>query len=358
MRKIRIVLPIGLILLTLLMLGNVTWGVQAQSSLTSNHSHADELPSTTLPTIPSTLMPTDEKASTRISMQTSTSFLGGEVWINPGLPGAAEILSPGQELDALSGYSFAGDIEVSFEGGAWINLYDCTDTVPCTPDDSPTGTAFIVTSNGWRVRAPWGAALWRTPQDNQLARVVCDTLVQGCETGCTGGVWAFQVGANGTIDPNPDFTSGLVSACVDPTHTPTPTSITSPTSTSIPTPSPTASNTQPQIAFETNRDGNHEIYVMSTSGSGQTNLTNNPAIDVDPTWSSDGTRIAFGTDRDGNGEIYIMNPDGSGVSNLTNSVGWDYDPAWSPDGTRIAFVSDRNGNPEIYVMNADGSKSG
>ena len=40
-----------------------------------------------------------------------------------------------------------------------------------------------------------------------------------------------------------------------------------------------------KIAFESDRDGNYEVYVMNADGSGQTNLTNNPAMDASPTWS-------------------------------------------------------------------------
>jgi Tol biopolymer transport system component len=50
-----------------------------------------------------------------------------------------------------------------------------------------------------------------------------------------------------------------------------------------------------------------------------------------------------------------MNADGSGQINLTNNPAADDVPSWSPDGRRIAFASDRDGNREIYVMNADGS---
>jgi hypothetical protein len=74
-----------------------------------------------------------------------------------------------------------------------------------------------------------------------------------------------------------------------------------------------------------------------------------------PSWSPDGTKIAFTSNVDGNDEIYVMNSDGTGVTRLTNSAASDSDPAWSPDGLRIAFMSDRDGNQEIYVMNADGS---
>jgi len=113
------------------------------------------------------------------------------------------------------------------------------------------------------------------------------------------------------------------------------------------------------IAFNSYRDGNGEIYVMNADGSGQTNLTNNAADEREPAWSPDGTKIAFGTDRDGNYEIYAMNPDGSGQTNLSNNPAYELWPAWSPDGTKIAF-SRRvlNVEPwgfEIIVMNVDGS---
>jgi TolB protein len=110
-----------------------------------------------------------------------------------------------------------------------------------------------------------------------------------------------------------------------------------------------------QIAFQTDRDGNWEIYLMNVDGSGPVNLTRNGSADRLPNWSPDGRMIAFTSDRDGNDEIYVMNRDGGDVKRLTTDTAQDSYPSWSPDGKEIAFQSTRSGNMDIFVMNSDGS---
>ncbi|MEW5826238.1 MAG: DUF5050 domain-containing protein [Candidatus Bipolaricaulota bacterium] len=125
------------------------------------------------------------------------------------------------------------------------------------------------------------------------------------------------------------------------------------------------------ILFETDRDGDAEIYVMNPDGSQPTNLTNHDGLDSGPVWSPDGTKIAFETNRDGNWEIYTMNADGTEQTNRSEDAGYDGFARWSPDGAKIAFVTDREStsppllsatpklilpgyNLEIFVMRADG----
>ena len=111
-----------------------------------------------------------------------------------------------------------------------------------------------------------------------------------------------------------------------------------------------------RIAFESNRDGNWNIYVMDTDGSNPTNLTHSAGDDRDPVWSPDGQRIAFESNRDGNWDIYVMDTDGSNPTNLTHSAADDKDPVWSPDGQRTAFESTSSDSGwEIYVMEVDGA---
>ena len=111
-----------------------------------------------------------------------------------------------------------------------------------------------------------------------------------------------------------------------------------------------------KIVFQSDRDGNYEIYTMNWDGSEQTRLTYNNYRDHWPSWSPDGKKIVYSNNGDGNAEIYIMNSDGSEQTRLTNDNSEDIQPSWSPDGTKIAFTSDRNDNQEIYIMNSDGSE--
>ena len=100
---------------------------------------------------------------------------------------------------------------------------------------------------------------------------------------------------------------------------------------------------QPRILFGSDRDGDHEIYVMNADGSGVVQLTDNAISDGWPVWSPDGSRIAFRSDRDGDFEIYVMNADGSGVVQLTDNSHHDTIGGWSPDSRRIVYESDWNG---------------
>lgn len=66
-----------------------------------------------------------------------------------------------------------------------------------------------------------------------------------------------------------------------------------------------------------------DIYVMNADGSGVKNLTANPAEDNYPVWSADGTSIFFVSFRDGNAQIYSVTTDGSHEVRLTRNSGQD-----------------------------------
>lgn len=105
-----------------------------------------------------------------------------------------------------------------------------------------------------------------------------------------------------------------------------------------------------RILFETNRDGNQEIYMIEPDGSPSINLTNNPAIDFSPAWSPDWNSIAYNSGIGGNTEIFYMDIQTMQSRNLTNFPAKDWEPDWSPDGSQIVFFTDRDGFSEIYTL--------
>jgi len=101
-----------------------------------------------------------------------------------------------------------------------------------------------------------------------------------------------------------------------------------------------------KIVFGTQISG--DIWVVNSDGSGATQLTSGPDVDLIPAWSPDGSKIVFIR----NGQVWTINTNGGGATQLT------FDPApkgqvpdWSPDGRKIAYSS----GDDIWVMNANGS---
>ncbi|MBI3151356.1 MAG: PD40 domain-containing protein [Chloroflexi bacterium] len=129
-----------------------------------------------------------------------------------------------------------------------------------------------------------------------------------------------------------------------------------PTNPVVPTPTVAIPALQEIVVFESNRDGNSEIYALSLATQSMVRLTNNTAADMQPALAPDSVRVAYVSNQNGNNEIYLTGVDRRAPVNLTNSPGDDQEPTWSPDGNWIAFTTNRDGNQEIYIMRSDGSQ--
>lgn len=99
-----------------------------------------------------------------------------------------------------------------------------------------------------------------------------------------------------------------------------------------------------------------DIYIMNADGSNIQPLVTSPQDDDAPKFSPDGTQILFESNRDGDYEIFKMNVNGTGLQQLTVNTQADGYAAWSPDSSKIIFSSTRiSANYILYTMNANGT---
>lgn len=158
-----------------------------------------------------------------------------------------------------------------------------------------------------------------------------------------------------------------------------------------------------KLVFQSNRDGNYELYTANADGSGVTKLLARAQTDeFNANWSPSGRQVVFQTgppdrstydiwlvgadgtgakalvtgasnDRapqfcdertvvftrgvtDTNAEVFAIGTNGDGLRQLTNHPASDSFPTCNPEGTRVAFISARDGPPRIYEMTRTGTE--
>ena len=91
------------------------------------------------------------------------------------------------------------------------------------------------------------------------------------------------------------------------------------------------------LAFDSNLDGNQDIYVVSADGGEPRRMTTDPGDDFHPDFSGDGSEIVFYSMRYGSRDLFLIAADGSNEVRLTDDPGNENHPSFSPDGLKIAF---------------------
>ncbi len=128
-----------------------------------------------------------------------------------------------------------------------------------------------------------------------------------------------------------------------------------------------------RIVFQSDRNGNWDIYLMDKEGKQAVNITQSPAHEEMPTFSADGKFIAYTstqddtlrTDRvDMHRNIYIMKLDDRNITRAVSFEGDDWYPAFTNSNDEIVFTSEKD-DPrnvsfqdklsDIYLLN---TKSG
>jgi Tol biopolymer transport system component len=129
------------------------------------------------------------------------------------------------------------------------------------------------------------------------------------------------------------------------------------------------------IAFQRNRGGSSQIWIMPAGGGTPRKLTSEPATMktpdgksaptrvMTPTWAPDSKSILYISTRSGGYNIYSIPLAGGTPKALSNAPGAQRYPAYSPDGTKIVFPSSRlQPNSlygfQLYMMDAAGEVAG
>ena len=105
-----------------------------------------------------------------------------------------------------------------------------------------------------------------------------------------------------------------------------------------------ATSAQPSFSFSGTRvayaKAGDIFTILSSTGGGETNVTQNAATDADPQYSPDGTRIAFAESGATGFDIWTIPATGGVAVHVTNGVpGDERSPTWSPDASTIVYSS-------------------
>lgn len=153
--------------------------------------------------------------------------------------------------------------------------------------------------------------------------------------------------------PSPVITTASPEVAVGATSSPTVAPAQS-VAISQPTPEVTPAAVQPhhrlftpgKLVFTSNRSElaaqePGDIFVSNADGSDLANLTRRPAMYEHPVWSPDGTQIAFVSNHEGRHQVYVIQADGSGEQVVPGTGPLDFIAGWSPDGQWLLI--DREG---------------
>ncbi len=97
-----------------------------------------------------------------------------------------------------------------------------------------------------------------------------------------------------------------------------------------------------------------DIWTVSAEGGRAVQLTNNTAYEREPIWAPDGRNIAFTSNRNGGHDVFILPSTGGTPLQLTFHTGDDLATDFTPDGQFVVFRSSRASSGSLYKISVKG----
>jgi serine/threonine-protein kinase len=107
------------------------------------------------------------------------------------------------------------------------------------------------------------------------------------------------------------------------------------------------------LAYDSDLNGNADLFVVSADGGTPRQVTDDPADDLAPDWSPDGTQLAFHSFQNGNRDVFTINADGTGRAQVTSSPVHERTPAWNTN-TTLAYDRDSASASAVYEVTRTG----
>jgi Tol biopolymer transport system component len=108
------------------------------------------------------------------------------------------------------------------------------------------------------------------------------------------------------------------------------------------------------IVFFSNRTGADELFVISTDGTGELQLTTTPDDKSALAWTADGKQILFSAFASDASRLYAIDPDGTKQREIAKVPGRG--PALSPEGTRLIYMTGTWTATRLMLSASDGSR--
>ena len=108
------------------------------------------------------------------------------------------------------------------------------------------------------------------------------------------------------------------------------------------------------IVFQSDRNGRFDLFTIDQQTGEEVQITSNPADDINAFYSPEIETLVFQSNRNGNWDLYVLDVETLTEKRLTDSPADETFPAWSPNGKLIAYIAqDENGGTNLFAMNVE-----